>query len=64
MNFNFKNETKPCYQPDYSLLVINRIARNGNNEETILTKGLSSVRVQPIPCPHNVIPCPLNSMSS
>ena len=51
MNFNFKNETKPCYQPDYSLLVVNRIARNGKNEETIVTKGLSSVRVPP-PSPH------------
>ena len=45
MNFNFKNETKACYEPNYSLLVINRIARNGNNEETIITKGLSSVGV-------------------
>ena len=47
MNFNFKNETKPCYQPDYNLVIFNRIARNGKNEETIITRGLSSVRVQP-----------------
>ena len=45
-NFNFKNETKPCYQPDYNLVVFNRIARNGKNEEKIITRGLSSVRVQ------------------
>ena len=57
MNFNFKNETKPCYQPDYSLLVVNRIARNGNNEETIVTKANSSVRVPPS-SPHAHIRAP------
>ena len=45
-NCNFKNETKPCYQPDYSLIIYNRIARNDKNEETIITRGLSSVTVQ------------------
>ena len=45
-NFNFKNETKPCYQPDYNMVIFNRIARNGKNEETIITGGLTSVTVQ------------------
>ena len=40
----FKNESEHCNEQDFSVLVFSENARDGNNEEAIVTRGISSVR--------------------
>ena len=39
-----KNESEHCNDRDLSVLIFNENARDGNNEEAIVTRGISSVR--------------------
>ena len=41
-----KNESETCDGQTQNLLVFNEIARDGNNEEAVITRGLSSVTDQ------------------